>query len=80
MMLRRITLRQLTRMVKKNRNFFVDVLTSPQKALAEKHLTLSPVDLRKLQRWLRRRHCITGKKFAMVLLKVKKIDDWPQVN
>jgi len=78
--LKRITLKQLARKFKRNPRLFVNVLKSPKMGLKAKHLTLSEKDMKKLQRWLRRVYCMSGKKLLMVYQTLKRKDDWPPID
>lgn len=69
MPLRKTTLRQLHKMAKKDRRLFEAVLKNPRKAIEAKGMTLSPQELKKLERSLKKVYKISGKHLARAWFK-----------
>ena len=81
MALRRITMRQLYQLAKKDRKFFNALLRDPKKALKANGLSLSPKELRALQGALKKVFAINGKRFARsFVLGTPLIPPWPRLK
>ena len=78
MVKRKITMQQLYRIARRDRRFFDAIVKNPRTAIAKKGLSLSPGDLRRLERTLRKVYKIRGKDLAGLLRKGEvSIHPWP---
>ncbi len=78
---RRVTLKRVYELAKKNEGFLDAVLRNPEKALAKEGLSLSEKDLAALRRWLRKVYKISGRNLVRLLMipaKVERIYPWPK--
>jgi len=66
---RKLTFRQLIAIAKRDRRFFNALIKNPRTALGKKGYTLSPADLRQLERGLRKVYRIKGKNLLQLLMK-----------
>jgi len=75
---RRITLQKLYRIARRDRRFFDALLKNPRTAIAKRGLSLSPGDLRRLQRAFRKVYKIKGKDLAGIMVQGRvSIRPWP---
>jgi hypothetical protein len=75
---RRRTLQQLYRIARRDRRFFDALLKNPRTALAKKEISLSPADLRKLEKALRKVYKISARDLTAILITGKvTVRPWP---
>lgn len=81
MALRRITLDQLYRLARKDRAFFKALLKNPRKAVQKKGRYMTPGDVQRLEKSLKKVYTVSGKNLAEMMMAGRAgIRPWPALK